>query len=311
MTSAALLPVMDDGFSIAYWMRNYRTWADEVDELLVLTSGPSAETSPIEGANVRVIRCAPGWVQHGEAIRLLLADTDADRILLCEEDAYVRHSGVIARHLRMLDDWDVVASPRDGGSGELLARAHKRWGECRQGDEQGTGFWPAFGFFRRETLEATDLMFEPRRWKKGQLIPGLRMRAPHDDVSDETMVSLSWQIRDAGARIQLVDQYRTTDHWLMRKWLPADPPWFHVGSLSSGAGLYNGVQRNTEEHVRQYAWDFARRISWWRRFADLADPEDPRLPRYRELLDELAAYCDADFIGRWRLAYEPWITWLP
>lgn len=310
MTSAALLPAMDDGFSVAYWMRNYRTWADEVDELIVLTSGPSAETSPIEGPNVRVIRCAPGWVQHGEAIRRLLAATTADRILLCEEDAYARRPGVIREHLAMLDEWDVVASPRDGGSGELLARAHARWGECRSGDEQGTGFWPAFGFFRREALDATDLLFEPRRWRKGQVVPGLRMRAPAE-VSDETMMCVSWQMRDQGRRIRLVDQYRTTDHWLMRRWLGTDPPWFHVGSLSSGAGLYNGEQRNLPEHVRAHAWDYARRISWWQRFADLADPDDPRLPSYRELLAELAEPCDPDFVGRWRLAYEPWITWLP
>ncbi len=65
MKRAALMPAMDDGFSIAYWMANFRTWADQVDELIVLTSGPSAETSPIEGPNVRVV---PGQTYFGSVI---------------------------------------------------------------------------------------------------------------------------------------------------------------------------------------------------------------------------------------------------
>lgn len=300
---------MDDGFSIAYWMENFRTWAAEVDELIVLTSGPSAAMSPIEGPNVRVIRCAPEWVQHGEALRRLIDATDADAIVMCEEDAYVRRPGAIAEHFAMLEDFDVVASPRDGGSMELLARAHKRWGECRAGDEQGTGFWPAFGFFRRDMLLATDLLFEPRRWNKGQRIPGLRMRAPHDGASDETAMCVSWQLRDMGARIRLTEQYRVTDGWFARKWLQTDPPWFHVGSLSSGAGLYNGERRIDPAHVKDNAWDFARRISWWRRFVDAADPDHPRAAAYRRLLVEMAEPIDPDFIERWDRQYDGWVTW--
>ena len=298
---------MDDGFSVAYWMRNYLTWADEVDELIVLTSGPSADAIPIEGPHVRLIRMAPGWVQHGEALRLLLAATDAEAVMLCEEDAYIRRPGVVAERFAQLDQYDVVASPRDGGSMELLNRAHKRWGEMRAGDEQGSGFWPAFCFARREALARTDGYYEPRRWRRGQRIPGLRMRAP-GDVSDETMMCVSWQVRDSGARILLTTQYRTTDPYLMARWLGQDPPWFHVGSLSSGAGLYNGEDRIDLAHAASHH-DYARRVSWWRRFADAADPADPRLPGYRAALGKVSAVLDERVIDSWRRWFDPWITW--
>ena len=34
-----LLPAGSDPFLLAYWLRHYRTWADEIDELRVLVCG--------------------------------------------------------------------------------------------------------------------------------------------------------------------------------------------------------------------------------------------------------------------------------
>ena len=39
MTRAALLPAGADPFLNAYWLRHYRTWADQVDELHVAVCG--------------------------------------------------------------------------------------------------------------------------------------------------------------------------------------------------------------------------------------------------------------------------------
>ena len=59
---AALLPTTGDPFVVAYWLRNYATWRDEVDELVVLVNSSRSDADgnayvreQVEAAGGRVI----------------------------------------------------------------------------------------------------------------------------------------------------------------------------------------------------------------------------------------------------------------
>src|SRR5687767_5934940 len=95
---AALLPTPGDPFMLAYWLRNFETWADHVDKLVVLVNG----FDPADHDELRrliVNHGTPATVKaqfserrmgHDGALRWLLENTEADHVVLCEDDAYVR-----------------------------------------------------------------------------------------------------------------------------------------------------------------------------------------------------------------------------
>lgn len=317
MKTAALLPIHDDPLSLRFWLANYEAvWKDEVDELVILISGPGAADVPAEGTNVRVIR-HPGHIIHtGDALEELVAATDADILMFCEDDAYVRTPGAVAGCIAKIasGEADVIGSPREPASEELIWVSHAKFGGRVHLDEDfGNAVWPCFAFVRRSTLEQTNGKIGPTAYVKGDYVPGLDYTVQQETASDETFVGTCWQMRANGARFMYVRQYRINDP-MLHDLAATNPPWFHVGSLSSGAGLSRGALDGDEQtnlaHIATNPSEFIRRISWWRRFADSAPPSKVRNV-YSKALDHLvdAAKLDHGAIAERTRLFDSLVSW--
>ena len=99
---AALLPAGGDPFVNAYWLRHYaQLWADEVDELRIVVCGqndPGVVRYMLDRVNEAPharVEFFGGRTDHGAVMRYLVDQTSADHIVLLEDDAFVRHPGVV------------------------------------------------------------------------------------------------------------------------------------------------------------------------------------------------------------------------
>src|SRR5688572_10679824 len=98
----ALLQTPGEACTVAYWLANFETWRDEVDQLIVLVNNlyypdiAKFDQRAIEAVGGKVI-FVEGRVQHGDCIDWLLVAahaTDPDGlVVLVEDDAYVRKPG--------------------------------------------------------------------------------------------------------------------------------------------------------------------------------------------------------------------------
>ncbi len=226
MRRAALLPTPGDPFLVAYWLRNFRVWRREVDVLRVLVNG-QADCHALDLIAAEVAAAGgefdwlPEMTDHGVLLGELIDGCDADTVLLVEDDAYVRNPQMVAACFQRIErgEVEVVGSPRGCASAFLLERAERRWPELPATGTEDTGhaLWPSFLFARRETLLATDRNFGAQSWQAGELVPGLRARAP-EPVSADTFVATSYQLRDRRVPIALVPQYRLSQPAFFRSW---------------------------------------------------------------------------------------------
>ena len=306
---AALLPTPGDVPSVAYWLRNFATWRDQVDELVVFVNGQS---DPLAlGTLWALITEAGGRMCHSDApaghdgaLLRLLGETDAEYVVLCEDDAYVRHPGTVKErfsdiHYGMTD---IVASPRS----EDYAGQWMDWGPYQPGSllELRHGMWPAFLFARRADLLATDRIFGDRTWLLGETIEGWGEVTPEacrevglseDWLHLDTFFGTTFQLRARGLRTRLVHHVRTYDAAATEKWVEEDPPWFHVTNLST---LWDTFALPT----RLPGWEpggglWTRRVAWWRRMGvDVV------------AFIRRAGISEAD-LAAWDARFDPWVTW--
>jgi hypothetical protein len=275
MKSVALLPTPGDPLLAAYWLRNYEIWRGEVDELIVLVNGGSAE---FPGANVfRTDR----RLGHGQAMRDLIRATSADVVVYCEDDAFVREPGAIRSRLERAYHGEVIGCPRGGMDPAIAEAATDKWGPIVGPDgSSGHGLWPAFLFARRDAFMATDLRFESTSWQGGERVPGLGYKVPHTMTTD-TMTAVAFQLRDLFP-ITLDVNYKELD----QKVFPGSAPYFHAGGLSNDpASMRDGIPPESNE-----GRDWAHRFWWWRRIGHSYDPKGQ----------------DVDY---WTPIIEPWINW--
>ena len=319
MTRAALLPAGSDPYLLAYWLRHYRAWADEVDELLIGACGLSNEEALYL---VRLARGLPhvrfGWspdrTDHGAVIGRLVGMTDATHVLLCEDDAYIRQPGVVDAMFRRIEsgETDAIGSPRGNASGVLIERAKDLWGEVPtvSTGEGGWSCYPCTFFARRADLLATDRHFGAHGWTSGEWIPGLEMASPGDTAAD-TFACTTWQLRRAGLRIALEPGYRT-DKAKMGGW---SPPWFHVGSLSTGWRGTFGIPESdyaTALASLDDRYEQAKRASWWQRAWEAAAPGIPgHHAEYGRALTRWMADAgvSAGDVAEWRRAFDHLVAW--
>jgi hypothetical protein len=287
MTTAALLPATGDPLLTRYWLANYRTWSDEVDELMVLVNGPdtydAAAMYDAAGATVRVA----GSLGHGQALDRLLAVSTADAVVLLEEDGFVRTSGAIASRLERALAGEIIGCPRGGMSPELHEAAREKWGPDPQGPDTsaGYGLWPCFLFVRPDVIRSLpDPRWESLGWDAGQTVPGIGYAG--NAVATDTATIIAYQLRE---RYPITLDVNYKEMW--QKDLHGDPPYFHAGGMSANdpADARPNIGMDNNE-----GRDWAHRFWWWRRVGhDYAE-------HYTR------AGVDPDY---WTPIIEPWINW--
>lgn len=288
MKIACLLPTSGEPLLARYWCRNYeQVWKDEVDELHVLLNGYTDEAANIYAAAGGIVTVT-GRMGHGQALDILVRDSDADAVVFMEDDAFVRKPGVIMDRLWRVANGedDVIGTPRGGMDPAIGAAAQEKWGTIEGPDgSSGHGIWPAFFFARPKDLQAVQrLICESFTWRAGETIPGLGYTCPSEMCTD-TMTAMAFQLRDK-FRITPDVQYKE----LWQKECKGDEPWFHAGGLANDpASGRPDIGMDNLEGV-----DWAHRIWWWRR-AGLDYSKDAARMKV-----------DPDY---WNGKLEPWITW--
>lgn len=294
MKASVLLPTSGDPLLARYWLRNFETWRDQVDELLVYVNGDVAGTPIYEAAGARIVGSTATRLIHGVALTELVRAVQSDVCVLMEDDAFVRRpSQVRDRLLRVAwRDDDIIGCPRGGMSPELHAAAQSKWGQIDGPDtSSGPGLWPCFLFARPDDLRSVpDMRFGSISWAKGDVIPGLGYEA-QDIVTTDTMTLMAYQLRE---RFKITADVQYKEMW--QKDLgemtdrTGDPPWFHAGGLANEpATIRPDIGMDNNEGL-----DWAHRFWWWRRIGH----------DYSE--HHRSANLDPDY---WTPIVEPWINW--
>lgn len=310
---AALLPTPGDPHLLAYWLRNWETWKDQVDETIIWIDGPINPALADLVMRDGLTTYGGTHLGHPGAIDHLLTLTSAEYVVLCEDDAYVRWPLAVGHAFRDIerDQFDVIGSPRQENYWD--STIEKEWPALEDEDFAVDGFkrglWPAFLFARRQALLSTDRDFADRRWDLGEEVyPGVVVTpdickavgiAP-DYVHLDVMFSTTFQLRAMGLRIRLVNRVRTFDARATEEWIVFDPPWFHVTGLST---LDQALSGEALPDMDDHGGLWTRRMAWWMRVAQTQDR-----------LDDLWVFCDAngitlEDIDAWVDRMEPWVTW--
>ena len=307
---AALVAASDDPVILGFWLRNFAaTVGPDVDALHLAINGPHADdvaqglVTPTGYA--LVVQTYPERRDHGWCLRRLYDANGAEALLFLETDAWFRRDHVAAGWFATIESGrvDAIGSPRHPASPQLIAAAERRWGILSAGEDQGTALWPCFLTASRAAIDGTDRHFGARAYPARTLVPGLGMFFP-EATTDETFVGVSWQLRDAKARIRLVPQHRVARGTLCR---PEGSAWFHAGSLSVAFGMAWGEVEN-EGTLRGVPEDeMARRCALWDIIADLSPRSDRRIVFAATLAGMVARLgIGADLIEGWRAYYAPW-----
>lgn len=335
MTRAALLPAGGDPFLLAYWLRHYREiWADEVDELRIIVNGqnePSArayiEAEVAKSPHARVLFL--DWRNdHGVNLRALVENTQMTHVLFCEDDAFVRHPGVISSRFEAIErgDVDVIGTARGNATDRLLFRARLRFGDppVTESGETGLSLYPCFLFSSKENIPPGHL--GAYRWEAGDYIEPLDYTCEGEEAAD-TFTYSSWVMRNNGLRIRSEAAYRSDSahngagrHNVDGGTNNGDAPWFHVGSLSSGYGCafmsdmdpvsYENFVAIVRPKGELYDWE--KRMSWWTRVDEATQGDLPGFhERYTAELNKFMRDVDADpdGVAWWRSNYDPLVTW--
>jgi hypothetical protein len=309
---AALLPTPGNPEMLAYWLRNHETWRDEVDELIVFVNGALPEAAAacwrmVTAAGGRFIT-VPWSTGHDGAMLRLLQETHADLIVMCEDDAYVRHPGSVSAAFDRIEDGatDIVGSPRGE---DYITSPLAQWGPYRPGllKELRNGLWPAFLFARRDDLlDHTDRFYGDRGFPRGGHIPGWGYVSPEacayvgiaaEFIHLDTFFATTFQLRLAGLRTELVHHVRVFDAAATEAWVAEDPPWFHVTNLSTLPAVLAGDRPETLPDWAPGGGLWTRRVAWWQRTGINLDAFIQR------------ADIDTDELRRWHERFAPWVTW--
>jgi hypothetical protein len=309
---AALLPAGPDPYLLAYWLRHYRAWAPEVDELHVAVCGQDdpairAYLASLAGPNVTMTFGPP--TDHGTTIAQLLRGVDG-LVLLCEDDAFVRDPVRVRESFERIErgETDVVGSPRSTGTPDILEHANARFGQLiATTGEAGPILWPCFLFARSADLARTDGNYSVWGCPPGTTVLGRTFE--REQVMD-TFGWASLQLRENGARVHVEPNHRA-NLATMAEW--TDAPWFHVGGLSTGFGMYIlGPKAHDLTGLRGTdLTDWTKRAAFWSILADSGDGPDWLRDDYRASIATLVERMgmSPDEIGRWRASFDPLINW--
>jgi hypothetical protein len=314
VSRAAVLPAGADPFLVAEWLRHFSTWASQVDKLYVTVCGQ--EDPALRDYIAAKVEAVGGYIDfgpmgdHGQVLGRLMSKVTEDLVMLCEDDAFVRVPDKIGESFARIErgDVDIVGSPRGSGTPEVIDLANRRFGIMTAStDEQGPLLWPCFLFAKRADLERIG-NYSVWRYQAGDTLLG------HEFTSEQAMDTFGYaslMLRESGARIHVEPQYRA-DLAKMNEWGASQ--WFHVGSLSSGWGMYIcgptahqgiwAVLRGTNLE------DWCKRVAFWEILAERGD-DLPVRDQYRASVAELARETGMDraIIDDWRRKFLRLVTW--
>jgi len=293
---AALLPTPGNPHMLRYWLANFETWREHVDELLVYINGgdpadheESFDLATDAGAKVVATDWSAG---HAGALLALVQGTEADNVVLCEDDAYVRWPASVREAFDDAENGLAVGSPRhEDYHGHTVAFPPYTPGDF---SEMRRGLWPTFLFIKRQHLFDTDRNFSDMRWTIGSHIEGwgdvTRELCEYVGVAAEyvhldTFFGTTFQLRAKGLRTRLVHHVRLFDAAAADNWEPG--PWFHVTGLSTLQDALSFDGSTFLPDLDEHGGLWTRRVAWWRRVGiDMS--EFIRLVGIRE--DDLAAW---------------------
>ncbi len=315
---SALLPTPGDPFMLAYWLRNFETWRAQVDELVVFVNGQRDPAlvqyaqSIVEAAGGRFL-ASERSAGHDGALLYLLQNTNAEHVVLCEDDAYVRHPDAVGEAFGRIESGqtDLVGSPRH----EDYDGQYVRFTPYIPGDlaELRHGLWPAFLFARRADLLATDQRFGDRAWWLGETIEGWGEVTPEacafvgigpEMVHLDTLFGTTFQLRAAGLRTELVHHVRLYDAQATEEWLAEDPPWFHVTGLSTLPAVLDGADPVTLPDMDEHGGLWTRRVAWW----FVTSKDDRTRMAHLDTFCQRAGVRMVDLLT-WSARLRLWVTW--
>ncbi len=227
MSRAALLPTPGDPFLVSYWLRNFRTWAEHVDQLYVCQSFPQSRAvedrirRDVAAVGGKVI--APGryYTEHGQAMEALLATATEDTIMFIEDDFYIREPDVIRQGFEMVerDGADIVGIPRGSMGQEILKECIKKY------PHPGPCLWPTMLVASADRFRAITETFSARNYRPGDVITGVGYVVRGEHESADTFGAASMEMQDGARLVSFPDYHSVHSRGL--------GPYIHIGSLSS------------------------------------------------------------------------------
>jgi hypothetical protein len=316
---AALLPTPGDPFILGYWLRNYETWRDQVDELVVYVNG---QTDPemveydrriVEEHGGRMMY-SPDAAGHDGALLAMMNATEAEYVVWCEDDAYVRRPEFIGQGFADIEAglFDIVGTPRhEDYAGQWVEFEPYEPGALI---ELRRGLWPTFLFARRADLLATDLWWLDHTWMLGDTITDWGVVTPeacaYVGLSDkyvhlDAFFGMTFQLRARGLRTRLIHHVRLFDARATEDWLAEDPPFFHITNISTLSSI-SEVDMATLPDMDAHGGLWTRRLAWWRHVTGLSDRPDV-FQRVMELTRFAArAGMDPFVIAEWQKRFAAW-----
>jgi len=237
---AALLPIYGEMFhTVGLWMQQYQRWQDRVDKLVVDHNNMS----------------------HGNSIREMVIGTKHEYLLLIEQDAVILDPDFLDKCFKMVESGEVdfVGSPRMSCHPQIAKAAKDKWDLNYEGfGDKGPNFWPNFFICKRSDLLKTDLHFEAKSWRVGDHISELDYTVVDENISGDTFVWASIQLRAMGLKYHEVPQYHASpydieNHRKKEGLWDGKCPWFHFGSIT---GDFSPPTTDMEKR------ELERRASW-------------------------------------------------
>lgn len=292
---AILLPTLGNPWLLETWLRNYDTWRQEDDALLVCIGRPVPEDvswvmhDSIARRDGFVFHAHPARsYDHGQALDGMIGAVVERYTLLMEDDVYVREPWLLHDCMAKIESgrWDILGVERGSGSEgliELMEAMGRR------------ALWPHLLYSETETLQSVGEAWGARIWQKGEPVQGLWHVAEDEWRSDTAVAAtLELQLKRRLLRMQTHSPAANLHGT------------FHVGSLSSGP--FPLLDEDVAAQVRAEPDQWKRRIAWWQRCMGVGDLGLPELySRYLEQLDVLAEA--AGDLHWWEHRYNELVNW--
>jgi hypothetical protein len=154
------------------------------------------------------------------------------------------------------------------------------------------------------------MRFGAHAWDVNERITGTARLASEVQAAD-TFGLASLELRELGLRVRIMPQYRARPD--MANWQNA--PWFHVGSLSAGYGMYLvGDQESLDSmyaSIRDDLFDWDKRMAWWQRVTDEGDGLPHKREEYRAAIAAFMAGTGQSQanVDTWRRSFDGLISW--